>query len=83
MKQITIEYVTFREMKDKMVKVLANLEDIVASKDIREGSKEIHKILEVMIGEMTGALKLATGKIHDSDPEIIEIPKLDNDSKDV
>lgn len=71
MKEITIEYVKFKEMKDKMIKVLANLENI------REESIDIHVTLEVMINEMTDALKLATGKIHGSnEPEILEIPGL-------
>ena len=66
MKEITIEYGQFKEMKDKMIKVLANLENV------REESKDIHITLEMMISEMTGALKLATGKIHDSnEPEIL------------
>ena len=70
MKEITIEYTKFKEMKDKMIKVLANLENI------REESKDIYITLEMMINEMTSALKLATGKIHDSnEPEIFEFPK--------
>lgn len=71
MKEITIEHAKFREMKDKMIKVLANLENI------REESKDIHITLEMMINEMTDALKLATGKIHGSnEPEILEMPHL-------
>ena len=76
MKEITIEHTKFKEMKDKMIKVLANLEDI------REGEKDIHKTLEMMINEMTEALKLATGKVHGSnEPDILEIPHL-NDNMD-
>lgn len=72
MKEITIEHAKFREMKDKMIKVLANLESI------REESKDIHITLEMMINEMTDALKLATGKIHGlNEPEILEFPRLD------
>lgn len=72
MKEIAIEYAKFKEMKDKMIKVLANLEDI------REESKDIHITLEMMINEMTDALKLATGKVHGSnEPDILEIPHLD------
>ncbi len=68
MKEITVEYVKFKEMKDKMIKVLANLENI------REESKDIHITLEMMIDEMTDALKLATGKVHGSnEPEILEM----------
>ncbi len=75
MKEITIEHAKFKEMKDIMIKVLANLEVI------REGEKDIYKTLEMMIGEMTEALKLATGKVHGSnEPEILEIPHL-NDRK--
>lgn len=71
MKEITIEHAKFKEMKDKMIKVLANLENI------REESKDIHITLEMMINEMTDALKLATGKVHGSnEPEILEIPYL-------
>lgn len=74
MKEIAIEYAKFKEMKDKMIKVLANLEDI------REESKDIHITLEMMINEMTDALKLATGKVHGSnEPEILEIPHLDKE----
>ncbi len=73
MKEITIEYAKFKEMKDKMIKVLVNLENI------REESKDIHITLEMMITEMTKALKLATGKVHGSnEPDILEIPYLDN-----
>lgn len=73
MKEITIEYSKFKEMKDKMIKVLANLENI------REESKDIHITLEMMINEMTDALKLAMGKVHGTnEPEILEIPYLDN-----
>jgi len=69
-KEITIEHAKFKEMKDKMIKVLANLENI------REESKDIHITLEMMINEMTDALKLATGKVHGSnEPDILEIPK--------
>lgn len=69
MKEITIEYAKFREMKDKMIKVLANLENI------REESKDIHITLEMMISEMTDALKLATGNVHgSSESKILEIP---------
>lgn len=76
MKEITIEYTKFKEMKDKMIKVLANLEDI------REESKDIHITLEMMIREMTDALKLATGKIHGSnEQEILEFPDLNPDMK--
>ena len=71
MKEITIEHAKFKEMKDKMIKVLVNLENI------REESKDIHITLEMMINEMTDALKLATGKVHGSnEPEILEIPYL-------
>ncbi len=74
MKEIAIEYAKFKEMKDKMIKVLANLEYI------REESKDIHITLEMMINEMTDALKLATGKVHGSnEPEILEIPHLDKE----
>ena len=60
-------------MKDKMIKVLANLENI------REESKDIHITLEMMITEMTDALKLATGKVHGSnEPEILEMPHLND-----
>lgn len=83
MKEITIEYTKFREMKDKMIKVLANLEDIDAYKEVREGSKDIHKTLEMMINEMRDALKLAIGKVHDSEPEIIEMPKLSNNLEEI
>ena len=73
MKEIAIEYAKFKEMKDKMIKVLANLEDI------REESRDIHITLEMMINEMTDALKLATGKIHgSSEPEILQFPGLAN-----
>ncbi len=68
MKEITLEYAKFKEMKDKMIKVLANLEDI------REEGKDIHITLQMMIGEMTEALKLATGKVHTIEPEILEFP---------
>lgn len=69
MKEITIEYTKFKEMKEKMIKVLANLEDI------REESKDIHITLEMMINEMTNALKLATGKVHGSNElEILKFP---------
>ena len=69
MKEITIEHAKFKEMKDKMIKVLANLEDI------REGGKDIHITLQMMIDEITDALKLATGKVHGSnEPEILEFP---------
>ena len=60
MKEITIEYAKFKEMKDKMIKVLANLENI------REESKDVHITLEIIINEMTDALKLTTGRIHGS-----------------
>jgi hypothetical protein len=70
-KEITIDHTKFKEMKDKMIKVLVNLENI------REESKDIHITLEMMINEMTDALKLATGKVHGSnEPEILEIPHL-------
>lgn len=73
MKEITIEHAKFKEMKDKMIRVLANLENI------REESKDIHITLEMMINEMTDALKLATGKVHGSnEPEILEIPHLND-----
>lgn len=76
MKEITIEHAKFKEMKDKMIKVLANLEDI------RDESKDIHITLEMMINEMTDALILATGKVHGSnEPEILEMPHL-NDKGD-
>ena len=69
MKEITIEYAKFKEMKDKMIKVLVNLENI------REESKDIRITLEMMINEMTDVLKLATGKIHGSnEPDILEFP---------
>lgn len=69
MKEITLEHAKFKEMKDKMIKVLANLEDI------REEGKDIHITLQMMIVEMTEALKLATGKVHGSnEPEILEFP---------
>lgn len=68
MKEITLEYAKFKEMKDKMIKVLANLEDI------REEGKDIHITLQMMICEMTEALKLATGKVHTIEPEILEFP---------
>ena len=72
-KEITIEHAKFKEMKEKMIKVLANLENI------REESKDIHITLEMMINEMTDALKLATGKVHGSnEPEILEMPRLND-----
>ena len=68
-KEITIEYAKFKEMKDKMINVLANLENI------REESKDIYITLEMMISEMTDALKLATGKVHgQNEPKILEMP---------
>jgi hypothetical protein len=74
MKEITIEHVKFKEMKDKMIKVLANLEDMKASKYARDGEEDI--TLQMMIEEMTDALKLATGKVHGSnEPEILEFPE--------
>lgn len=80
MKEITIEHAKFKDMKDKMIKVLANLEDMKSSKDAktkdaREEGKDIHITLQMMIDEMTEALKLATGRVHgSSEPEILKFP---------
>lgn len=73
MREITIEYAKFKDMKDKMIKVLVNLENI------REGSRDIRITLEMTINDMTEALKLATGKVHGSnEPDILETPHRDN-----
>lgn len=59
----------FKEMKDKMINVLVNLENI------REGPDDV--AIKMMIEEMKEALKLATGKVHGSnETKILEIPYL-------
>lgn len=69
-KEITMPHNSFLEMKDKMLKVLVNLEDIQHSGQFNT------KQLETMISDMKDALKLAIGKVHGiSEEEILQLPK--------
>ncbi len=77
MKEITIEYAKFKEMKDKMINVLVNLEDMKTSEGSKTSNRtDLPKSLDIMIKDLTDALKLAVGKVHgSSEPEILEMPK--------